>query len=97
MERHRRRLPPSLLSSVITPPFISSFPSEHNYCHSMVDFFGSRDVATETAPARPDSRPSRRPGASPPDAENIAQTFLPAQIEGAFTHLASHLCEVRPR
>lgn len=43
----------SLLSSVITPPFISSFPSKHNHCHSIVDFFWSQNVATETAPTCP--------------------------------------------
>lgn len=51
VEKHQSRLPPSLLSSVITPPFASSFPSKQEYCAS----FWVPDVAAETAPTRPDS------------------------------------------
>lgn len=54
MEKHQTQLPPSLLSSAISPPFISSFPSSQDHCDSAAAFLVP-DVATETAPTCPDS------------------------------------------
>lgn len=85
MEKHQRPLPPSLLSSVITPPFISSFPSKHKLLSFRPGLFRPGKVPTETVSAL-----SRC-------LENMAQEFLTAQIEGALTNSASHLREVRPR